>query len=159
MTPRRVRRRRAKPHDPATNVPTVSDDLTLSHSPPCNVTLSAPAIAFVDPSTSILTSIQAPSLTQYTTSGNARSVPLTTQAVHALPHSSVLAVTALISPSVPRTFICDPSVARKVTVLFVHPISSAPISESSRVEATRSGPFQKPNFHGCVYAPITPTCP
>ena len=94
----RVRRRRAKPHDLATNVSTAPDALTLSHSP--------------------------------------------------------VLVTAPISPSVPRTFISDPSAARKVTVLSVHPISSAPISESSRVEATRSGPFQKPNYHGCVYVPM-----
>ena len=51
-----------------------------------------------------------------------------------------------------RTFVSDPSATRKVTVLSVHPISSAPISESSRVEATRSGPFQNPNYHGCIYA-------
>jgi hypothetical protein len=57
---------------------------------------------------------------------------------------------------VPRTFISDPSAARKVTVLSVHPISSAPISESSRVEATRPGPLQKPNYHGCVYASMAP---
>jgi hypothetical protein len=148
----RVRRRRAKPHDPSTNVSTASDDPTLPLSPPCNVTLPAPAIAFMDPSTPTLTS---GTLAQYTTGGNAGPVPLATQAVHSLPHSPV-PVTAPISPSVPRTFISDPSAARKVTVLSVHPISSAPISESSRVEATRPGPFQKANYHGCVYASMAP---
>jgi len=118
--------------------------------PPCNTTLPSPRIVPVE-STSTLTS---GALAQYTTGRNAGPNLLVTQDLCALLQSTVLESASFpLASSV--TSALGSSAVGKVTALPVQPLISAPISESSRVEATRSGlNFLSPNHHGCVYAPM-----
>jgi len=150
----RVRRRRAKrdaPHVSTASTMLTSDAILAAPSiPPCNTTLPSPRIVPVE-STSTLTS---GALAQYTTGRNAGPNLLVTQDLCALLQSTVLESASFpLASSV--TSALGSSAVGKVTALPVQPLISAPISESSRVEATRSGlNFLSPNHHGCVYAPM-----